>query len=252
MSLAQCDKRTAEKYLRRNRWSMNYALNDYYDTVIGSYVGGPLNVRDPIDYPEELCKLYENYAAQDGGIIDSEGLVRLIEDLQYSLDDLVTLCLAKLLNCKNLADGISKESFLLGFYNHGCSTLEQIRHTLEDLDTNLETNIDYFTEIYRYTFDLVVDPDKRHLDLDTAVEYWNIFCQPKYPLHIEKRLLELWVKFLKDENKSVISKDSWQMVIVFFKKFPTIDAIKSTYNEADAWPYIIDEFYEYLLDNNAL
>lgn len=253
MSLTQCDEHKAREYLKRNHWSINYALNDYYDTEIGHFVEGSADHKVlPEEYSVELITLYAKYASESGEVIESDGLIRLIEDLGYSLDDLVTICLAKLLGCTNISKGITKGNFLYNCYEHRCSSLLQIRHILEDMDAKLENDVGYFTRIYKYTFDLVVEPDKRHLDEETATEYWKLFFQARYPIHIDNILLSTWISFLQEERKSFISKDCWQMLIEFFKRYSSLSAIKTDYNEADPWPYIIDEFYEYLQDKKLI
>lgn len=193
-------------------------------------------------------KLYEKYATKDQDVIEGEGLIRFIGDLDYQLEDLVTICLANLLHCSNLVDGITREQFLTTWTLQECTQLSQMRKVLDELGRKLELDINYMSEIYNYTFNLVLDTNKRTLDVDAAIEYWQIFFQPKYPIHVDPSLLSSWIDFLREENKTVITKDTWQMLLEFFKRFPTKTAIKEDYNEADAWPYIIDEYYEYLLD----
>lgn len=203
-------------------------------------------------YPQELVELYNKYAQDDKSKIDTDGMIRLIEDLDYGLEDLVTICLARLLHCSKLADGISRDQFLDNWYMQGCSTLPQMRHVLEDLDTKLHTDLGYMTDVYRYTFDLALDPNRRELDVETATEYWRLFFQPKIPMHIEPALLDSWLSFLQSQGSTTITKDTWQMLFEFFKRFSSLDSVKANYNEADAWPYIIDEYCEYLQDSRLI
>ncbi|QLL31965.1 hypothetical protein HG536_0C01330 [Torulaspora globosa] len=199
-----------------------------------------------VTYPEELLALYDRYANKELDRIDIDGLIRLIRDLEYKLEDLVTISLAKIMHCSKLAEGISKDTFLSTWYMQGCSTIAQMRHVLEDLDIRLQTDLDYLAEIYKYAFDLAVDSNTRNLDLDTAIEYWRLFFQPQYSVHVDEKLMSSWLRFLRESGKQNVTRDTWQMLLEFFKRFPSLEAVKENYNEEDAWPYIIDEFYEYL------
>lgn len=249
VSLTQCESKTAKDFLRRNQWKLEYALNDYYDQMPGGFIEEP---HTPVTYPEELLALYDKYVLEDQNKIDIDGMIQLIEDLDYKLEDLVTICLAKLLHCTRLADGISKDQFLHNWYMQGCSTLPQMRHVLDDLDTKLHIDLEYMTDIYNYTFDLALDQNKRDLDTDTAAEYWRLFFQPGTAVHVNPALLNSWLAFLDSEQKTVVTRDTWKMLLEFFKQFPSLSAVKTSYNEADAWPYIIDEYYEYLEDSRLI
>lgn len=249
VSLTQCDSRTARHFLKRNQWNINYALNEFYDHKPGGFIEESIV---NVTYPEELVELYNHYANKDLGKIDIEGMIKLISDLNYKLEDLVTISLAKIMHCTSLSDGISKDNFLSTWYMHGCCTIPQMRHVLEDLDAKLETDLEYMTEIYRYAFDLALDSRSRNLDLDTATEYWRLFLQPRYPVHVDEKLMNAWLVFLKDGDHTTVTRDTWQMLLEFLKRFPSLEAVKEKYNEADAWPYIIDEFYEYLEDGKLI
>lgn len=205
-----------------------------------------------VTYPEELIDLYDHYANKELERVDIDGMIRLITDLDYKLEDLVTISLAKIMHCTKLADGIDKDTFLSTWYMQGCSTIPQMRHVLEDLDTKLQTDLGYMTEIYKYTFDLALDSNNRNLDLETATEYWRLFFQPQYPVHVDEKLMGSWLTFLQDGNHQQVTKDTWQMLLEFLKRFPSLEAVKENYNETDAWPYIIDEFYEYLEDESLI
>ncbi|KAJ3700593.1 hypothetical protein LUZ61_004298 [Rhynchospora tenuis] len=50
-------------------------------------------------------------------------------------------------------------------------------------------------------------------------------------------------------HKKVISRDTWSQLLEFVK---TIDPQLSNYDEEGAWPYLIDEFVEYLTENGIV
>lgn len=218
-------------------------MNDYYDQELGDFTDGS---EVPVMYPPELIEVFRTYALNDKEAIGTDGMIQLVADLGYKLEDLVTICLAKLLHCVSLADGISKEQFLSSWYMQGCTTIRQMREVLQNLERKLQTDADYLSEIYKYTFDLALDPGKRNLDIETGLEYWRLFFKSEYPIHVDEALVDSWLDFFKNENSAYITRDTWLMILEFFRKFPTFQDVGEKYSEADAWPYIIDEYYEYL------
>ncbi|CAI4631481.1 BAQ_1a_G0036070.mRNA.1.CDS.1 [Saccharomyces cerevisiae] len=245
-SLTKCDPKVSRKYLQRNHWNINYALNDYYDKVIGTFTDEVSTVAHPPVYPKELTQVFEHYS--NNSLFDIDSLVKFIEELGYNLEDLATLCLVHLLGYKKLEEPLKREDFLSTWSMQGCSTISDMQECIKTLDVKLHEDLQYFTQIYNYAFNLILDPNRKDIDTDEGIQYWKLFFQPEYPVRMEPDLLEAWFRFLRDEGKTTISKDTWRMLLLFFKRYPTIQKIISDYDETAAWPFIIDEFYEYLQD----
>ncbi|KOG97835.1 NEDD8 ligase DCN1 [Saccharomyces eubayanus] len=244
--LTKCDPKVSRKYLQRNHWNVNYALNEYYDKEIGTFAEEVPIPAHPVIYPRELVQVFDQYA--NAALFDMDSLVKFIEDLGYNLEDLATLCLVHLLGYKKLEEPLKRELFLSAWFMQGCSTLPNMQRCVKGLDAKLHEDLQYFTEIYDYTFHLILDTNRKDVDTDEAIQYWTLLFQPEYPIHMESGLLEAWFRFLHDEGKRTVTKDAWHMLLQFFKQYPTIQSIIDDYDEAAAWPFIIDEFYEFLRD----
>lgn len=242
-SLAHCNDRTARDYLDGHDWDVNQALNAFYDN----------EPDQELSYSPELSELFMKYAVTTphGSIMDTDGLIKYIRDLGYEIEDLATLCLAQLLNCQRLTDGITEEQFSYNWQQNRCITLPEMGRLIQRLDHKLHTNEDYMSQLYNYTFELALDPGAKTLETPTAVQYWTLFfASEKYPIAVTQPLFQHWISFVEQEQ--AISRDVWRMLFPFFKRFPNLELIRENYNEADAWPYIIDEFYEYLADNGEI
>lgn len=176
----------------------------------------------------------------------------LINDLGHTLEEPVTLCLANLMHCKTLSVPIEKEQFLSSWFEQGCSNLSHMQMVLKDLDDDLHKDYTYFTRIYKYAFELILDEGEKTITSETAIEYWNLFFDPQYLVHVQPSQLESWYQFIKEERKEHITKDCWDMILLFFKKYSTLGELANNYNQHDPWPYIIDEYYEYLEDNKRI
>lgn len=58
-------------------------------------------------------------------------------------------------------------------------------------------------------------------------------------------LWSLWEKFLQEDSKKGISRDSWTMLLAFQDAVPTLEQVSSI-DPFDAWPILIDEFVDFL------
>jgi DCN1-like protein 1/2 len=57
-----------------------------------------------------------------------------------------------------------------------------------------------------------------------------------------------WDKFLQQDSKKGISRDTWMMLLSFMETVPTADKVGEI-DPFDAWPILIDEFVDYLKEN---
>lgn len=248
IELTKCSESKAKNYLLDNQWNINYALNDFYDKELGSFVE---DSRENV-YPEDLVDLFNKYADKESHVITFEGMIQFIGDLGLAVeDDLITIILAKLLSWKRMTDPIELEQFCSTWFMQGCSCLQDMKLLLQELDHKLYHDPTYFAEVYHYTFALLLDDQKNQLDVTTATEYWKLFLltpKEKVPIVFDLQMVSLWLQFLQDEKHTTITADCWKMVLQFFQQFPSFDSLSKDYNEVDPWPYIIDEYYEYLQD----
>ena len=251
MNLTGCTYSVAQEYLRKNGGRVEYALNDYYDNV--DTIGGMRQSYNP-----SLVAIFEKYS---NGVSatewDSSGLIRFIEDLGISIEDPITLCLSQMLCIDDLTKPVSREQFLNAWSDLCCDTLRKMKAYLHTLEERLETDKDYFKSIYSYTFPLNTDEGSRHSPKDVAIEYWNIFFKDnKYALKISKERLNSWLEFINsddsDPRKQNISNDIWLMFYKFIEQYPNDESLKQNYDEMAAWPLLIDEYYEFLEENDKL
>ncbi|SCW04189.1 LAFE_0H08042g1_1 [Lachancea fermentati] len=243
IALTQCTKEIARKYLSRNNGALDYALNDYYDSETGSFV-----IKQKV-YPSELIAVFENYRDRESDKILADGLITYIGDLGYQLEDITTLCLTDLLQCSSLEEGITRDQFLSNWLDHECKNLRHMKAMMDRMKDKLQDDAAYFNSIYISTFELTLEENQKQLDVDTAVSYWQLFFPDtkQYAIKVDKTRMDSWYRFV-NTNTSKISKDVWQMFLMFITKFPDNESLRQNYNELDAWPLLIDEYYEYLED----
>lgn len=98
---------------------------------------------------------------------------------------------------------------------------------LEQTVEKLETDVDLFKQLYRFTFNFGLDDGSRILSLDMAMSLWKLVYTVHNPAD---NLLERWLNFLSNENIRGIQKDTWSMFMNFGECFD-IDS----YDSDEAW-----------------
>ena len=88
-------------------------------------------------------------------------------------------------------------------------SLAKIRIRLEQTIKMLEVDSEMFQTLYRFTFSLGLEPDKRILSSDMAISLWKLV----FTVHT---LMDNWLHFL-EQHPSIrdIPKDTWNMFLIF-------------------------------------
>ncbi|CAI9755071.1 unnamed protein product [Fraxinus pennsylvanica] len=114
----------------------------------------------------------------------------------------------------------SRKEFIGGLLSLGIASLEKFRERIPFMRSELKEN-QKFREIYNFAFGWAKEKGQKSLALDTAIGMWQLlFAEKQWPL------VDYWCQFLQN-----------------------IDPTLSNYNPEGAWPYLIDEFVEYLTEN---
>ena len=199
-------------------------------------------------YSPELLKVFQKYKSEDKNSITMIGLTRFIEDLGLELEDPVTLCLAELMECSSLQEDISMDTFIQSWHDRLCENFNDMKLHVKELEKKLRTDVSYFESIYNYTFTLALEPQQKQLGLETSIAYWELLFSPAkpYAIKVPQERLQSWIQYLSGEVAKV-HRDVWKMFLKFAVAFPDNEALKKGYSEDDAWPLVIDEYYEYLV-----
>lgn len=125
-----------------------------------------------------------------------------------------------------------------------------MKSALPGLRSKLNTDAAYFKKVYMHTFDLCKADGARVLQLDTAIDMWNLFIPPALaaepsalsrvpagssptgpststPSSFGDKELQMWIDFQTQKGKAV-SKDTWSLFIDFIR---TIDPEFKEYDE---------------------
>lgn len=186
-----------------------------------------------------INKLFEVYKDKNEDAILTEGVERLCQDLNYSPDDFHILVLAFCLDAKFMCC-FTKQEFIHGLKKLNATTISELKQRLLQIVDKLQSDMDLFKQLYRFTFHFGLDEGARILSVEMAVSLWRLL----YSIHKPPdNVLERWFNFLAKENIRGIQRDTWMMFQIFAENFD----IKS-YDSDEAWPSLFDDFCEYEID----
>ncbi|KAL0900279.1 hypothetical protein Bca101_084240 [Brassica carinata] len=179
-------------------------------------------------------------------MILAEGISVLCSDLQVEPQDIVTLVLSWHMNAATACE-FSKEEFVGGLQALGVDSIGKLQEKLSFMRSELKDE-QKFHDIYNFAFGWAKEKGQKSLALDTAIGMWQLlFAEREWPL------VNHWCDFLQDRHNKAISKDTWAQLLEFARfMMQTVDPALSNYDAEGAWPYLIDEFVEYLYDKSVV
>nr|ACO12293.1 DCN1-like protein 1 [Lepeophtheirus salmonis] len=116
-----------------------------------------------------------------------------------------------------------------------CDSIDKLKFKLPSLEKEI-VDPHIFKDFYQFTFNYAKNSRQKGLDLDLALAYWNIVLEGRF------KFLDIWSKFLKENHKRSIPKDTWNLLLDFAT---TVNEDLTNYDEEGAWPVLIDDFVEY-------
>ncbi|KAF8048232.1 hypothetical protein N665_2598s0004 [Sinapis alba] len=189
-----------------------------------------------------LEELYNRYKDPFSDMIQAEGISILCSDLQVEPQDIVTLVLSWHMNAATACE-FSREEFFGGLQALGVDSIGKLQEKLSFMRSELKDEQKFY-DIYNFAFGWAKEKGQKSLALDTAIGMWQLlFAEREWPL------VNHWCDFLQDRHNKAISKDTWAQLLEFAR---TVDPVLSNYDAEGAWPYLIDEFVEYLYDKSVV
>lgn len=191
IALTQTGEQTAIFCLTSSDWKLDIASDNYFSNPEMYY--RELDVKKI----EQMFTKYRDVS--DPQKINSDGVVRFLDDLQLSPESRLVLIIAWKFRAVAQCE-FSRDEFINGFCDLGVDSLDKLKLKLPQLETDL-SDINKFKDFYHFTFNYAKDPGQKGLDLDMAIAYWNIVLKDRF------KFLDLWCKFL------TVSDWQWRWVL---------------------------------------
>ncbi|KAM7276822.1 hypothetical protein ACFE04_018688 [Oxalis oulophora] len=190
-----------------------------------------------------LEELYERYKDQyQDMILVDHGITLLCDDIQVDPQDIVMLVVSWHMKAATMCE-FTKEEFINGLKDMEIDSLEKFCERVPFIRAELKDE-EKFGEIYKFAFGWAKEKGQKFLGFDTAIGMWQLlFAENRWPL------VDQWCEFLQAHHNKSITQDTWCQLLLFVR---TVDAQLSNYDPEGSWPYLIDEFVDYLTENKII
>jgi len=226
--------KVAAEVLKAANWSLNAAVELYFSS--------PRYAKGPAVDPNLLDALFKRYSESGQEVILADGVVAFCEDLAVDPSDVVMLVISWRMGARHMGE-FTRAEFTAGLETLGLDSVDKLKEQLPQMRRSLQTDEGVFSEVYRYAFGFATEKGQKSLALDTAFAMWRLlFDDGKWPL------LDHWCDFLTEHHNKAISRDTWNQLLEFSK---SIKPDLCNYDAEGAWPYLIDEFVEYVQTKNS-
>ncbi|KAK7449622.1 hypothetical protein VKT23_013098 [Stygiomarasmius scandens] len=216
--------------------------------------------------PARSLSLFQSYVDEDDSdVIGPEGLEKLCNDAQISVEGALPMILAWQFQTSEMMK-IKKDEWIKGTEGLRICSLPVLQIALTDLDELLIQNkspkaaksnakekdrekdlydkTSYrtyasnpqvaFQKLYTFCFNLVKPEQSRNIDMETASALWSVLLVPKYPVMTEV------IEFIEAKpSYKAVNKDLWSMMLEFCE---TVKPDLSNYEADGAWPTLLDDF----------
>eukprot|EP00892_Ulva_mutabilis_P012621 jgi/Ulvmu1/9731/UM055_0071.1 len=215
-------------FLKAENFNVQGALNRFYNADVIT--------AQQDSKSEVLFAKYKSADAEDD-VVDVEGVMKLIQDLQIESTDKALIAFAHACNAANMGE-FSRDEFCRGCDALGITSLQTFSARLPSLRGRIESP-EAFEAIYKFTFGWACPQGKKFLDQDSAIAMWQLLFTGRQAW----AFADQWYQFLQENHGRPINSDTWTLLLQF-KKMNSQDM--SSYDESQAWPVLIDDFVEFV------
>ncbi|KAK8949022.1 hypothetical protein KSP39_PZI005092 [Platanthera zijinensis] len=232
IAITGTSEKIALQSLKASDWHLEGAFDIFYSQ---SHIRAITDTR-------HLEELYRRYKDTYADMILVDGISLLCNDLEVDPQDIVTLVVSWHMKAATMCE-FSRQEFIGGLQSLGVDTIQKFREKIPSLRAELKDD-QKFREIYNFAFGWAKEKGQKSLSLETAIGMWQLlFAEKHWPL------VDHWCDFLQVRHNKSITRDTWSQLLEFAK---TIVPQLSNYDAEGAWPYLIDEFVEYLYENGIV
>jgi DCN1-like protein 1/2 len=237
LSFTNASEKCAIEMLTNQNWNLEIAVDSFFNNP-------PSNAYDE-DFSgfvdeNKILQLFGKYKShekeeEEEEKIKYEGLENFMKDLGVDPNDIIMLILAWHFNAKNVLE-FTKSEFVEGFKTLKIDTVAALKEKVPQLRSDL-TEPTAFKEFYIFLFDYGKPSNQKCMEVEMACELWSVIFKERF------KLLDLWIRFIKEQGVKGISKDQWNLLLEFSR---TVKPDLSNYDSEGAWPVIYDDFVDYI------
>jgi hypothetical protein len=167
----------------------------------------------------------------------------------YSMFDIRYFLFMYKIKCASKLE-ITRCEWMFGMHELKVDTTEKLRIKLNELVHELsQWNGEKAKHFLTYVFNLLRDrSDSRSIDTIIAAHSLHCIMKGRSPL------ADSFCNFLvaHHDTYKVLHVDQWKIFIDFSNAFPSVEYAIHNFDANDAWPYLYDEFIDWLAQTNGL
>lgn len=236
--MTQAKPAVATKFLEEADYNVEEALREYY------------NQNPP--YDSRVEDIFNKYRSpEDENVILIDGTIAYLSDLGIDPDEPLSLTVAYVLESPQTGE-FHREVFVRIWLSLSVNTIQGMRQHFDRKQKAMDDSVEEYEPFYQFVFEFVRGSDTRIkvISSEEAVIYWEMLLDKRFPRSAER--LQQWYEFVKSSKRS-ITKDTWNMFFKFLVQVIEKDPESLTaYDEASAWPSVVDEYMEWLEESGKL
>lgn len=250
-------------------------------SILRFYQSGAVGNNSNSQTQQNLSKLFDKYRGMSSVSDDSskltanadqprdqpdrigiEGAQKYLNDLGVGLEELTHLALCELLQSPSIGEFI-RETYISGWrslekigQNQVYDSIKAQGDHVKNMRKQLQTDRNYFKQVYRYTFTLAKPEGQKNIPIDAALDFWKMFFDSdKGGIEWNSDStpwLDWWLEYYETKYKRPANKDLWNMVgeLVNKTKEPGGESM-SWWSEDGAWPMAVDEYVSFVKEKRG-
>lgn len=186
--------------------------------------------------PEPSEDLFLKYKEASDNSIGPEGVEKLCRDLQVDPADRKVLLLAWKMGAQQMGF-FSRSEFDQGLRALNAHDVPSLKTALDQVAIKVDNDPDVFQNFYQFAFKFcLTEPRQKIIDIDTSVQMLSIVMT-------NQAHLQPFIDFLQHQTEyKFINNDQW---MGFYRFSQEVAPDCSDYDEAQAWPLLLDNYVEY-------
>uniref|UniRef100_A0A7S2SVP2 Defective in cullin neddylation protein n=1 Tax=Rhizochromulina marina TaxID=1034831 RepID=A0A7S2SVP2_9STRA len=182
--------------------------------------------------------LFQRLADQeDPSVIGLEGIGVLCEELGLdATTDIRAMVLCFKLGSKARPGEISREEFMEGMQSLHCGDVKDLERIMPSLDLGFMEKRQ-FRDFYRFAFRFNLEGTMKTLAMD------DVLTLLPMAIHDRSKFLDDFIQFLPQSGTTRVSADQWNSFLEFSRD---VSEDLQDYDDAAAWPVLLDEFVDWL------
>lgn len=258
LQITGCGNRElARKFLNQSGGRLDLAIDNYYNqqsrnhNLTNNNNNNNISGSQPLtkistQAVEKLNKIFDKYAEQsDNDKMDIDNTIHYFNDLNIDAENDVKAIITAYILESPSTGVFYRKPFVKNWGKLNVSSLQDMNTYLQ----NAKFNNQLMNQVNKFAFKYALEEGERKLPIEDAVALWRIIYKDE--LLKEKEVPTTASKFINDfiadghSGRTTINMDEWNMSRPFFQ-IP-LDEL-SQLDESAAWPVLMDEFVDFLLE----